>query len=373
VTTSDDDVRGEEELLFSGDPTIPPPEVIEEARRQQPAWFRILEAAYTQIARRPENAGQYADPAGKGATILQISRVFELFGAAPFCVLTRTLPAKQTDGIARLVQRSAAELVEALRRIQARVGELNVPTLHHDGKTGHCIRLVSHDAGADTFLYHDPWPARSLLAEENNRAGVRAQPSGTRWTVTGAELERVLVACFVFPHLWLRAEGADFELKHDAFRRGDFHGFFHLKEVAEQYLDDGGSRFWYAPGPFRKWLRIGVDVAGGRVVGARLHADRSWMAENVDMALDLVKSFVVALAPEPASEDVYREIGAALWILLERDAAERVRKADPEASLVVRCVHVVAGSAERAYVSTDLASLTMENTADELSVEYKLL
>ena len=87
-------------------------------------------------------------------------------------------------------------------------------TLYYDkqGKTGHSIALldVSPLGPGQRFAYIDPWPGRSLLCEENNKAGIKAEPLemtalhfGARtvdvqaWAVTREELARVLVAVFI--------------------------------------------------------------------------------------------------------------------------------------------------------------------------------
>lgn len=358
---SNSTTEGDDVLRFGGDPVAPPPEVFAEARRGQPVWFRMLEGAYKQLAQRPDNAGYFADPEGKGATVVQIARVFELFGTRPFCVLARVLPAAQTEGIERLAHRTPRQLLDALRHLAAEDGELNVPSLHHDGKTGHCIRLTNHDAASDFFEYHDPWPGRSLLCEENNRRGVRAERAGTRWKVRAEELERVLVGSFVLPPYWWRAEGEDaFALTDTEFRSSEFASHFHLNylgpEAAEPLVRCG-----YAPGQFGKWLQIVTDVRpNGRISAARLIADRKWVGENMLLGLDLTKSFVLAFTPQGPNEGVFQEVAAALWSLVrEPQAAARFREADPGESDVVACVHAFAGSRERATVSSELGSLTI--------------
>src|SRR5262249_47706233 len=160
-------------------------------------------------------------------------------------------------------------------------GELNIPTLHHDGRTGHCIALTDYDPTTEVFEYHDPWPGRSLLCEENNRRGVRAEPSGKRWKVRAGELARVLVGCFVSPFYWSRAEGAPaFALTDKEFEKGAFFKHFHLKYLGEESVEPLLRR-GYAPGPFGKWLEIVTDVRpNGRISAARLIADRKWMVDN---------------------------------------------------------------------------------------------
>ncbi len=344
-------------LVFGGVPAIPAAEAFEEAQRSQPAWYRALEAAYADFAGRPENHGQYADPAGKGATIPQISRLFQLFGNKPFCVLARPLPSAQTEGVGRLERRTAEQLLGALARLAFEDGEINVTFLHHDGKTGHCIRLTNHDAASDRFEYHDPWPARSLLCEENNQRGVKAQPHGKRWTVTSEELARVAVAGFVFPAYWWRAEGkAPFAVTDRDLRASDFFAHFHLR-------DQGGEahgsviRRVYTPGPFGKWIDIVTDVRPeGRISAARMIASSAWVKQHLELAIDLVRSFIVMFAPP--EEPVFKEIAAAIFSLV-RDpvTAIALRDADPNGSDVVACVHAFAGSVPKATASTEIASL----------------
>ena len=89
-----------------------------------------------------------------------------------------------------------------------------LPTLYYDkeGRVGHSIALldVSPPGTVQRFAYLDPWPGRSLLSEENNKAGIKAQPFGkttlhfgTRtvnaqpWVISREELARVLVAVFI--------------------------------------------------------------------------------------------------------------------------------------------------------------------------------
>ena len=111
---------------FSGVPSTPAPEVFERARSNNPAWYQIMERAYAQFAARPENAGIYADPKGGGATIEQIWLVHTLFGIEPYCLLARALPAASTQRISRLVNCKAAQIVEALKAIQAADGAVTV-------------------------------------------------------------------------------------------------------------------------------------------------------------------------------------------------------------------------------------------------------
>jgi len=76
-----------------------------------------------------------------------------------------------------------------------------------DGKIGHTIYITGlngidfeHPRGtqvrAGLFSFHDPWPARSLLAPERDFSGVRALEDVTRppfWLISPDDLEKVIV------------------------------------------------------------------------------------------------------------------------------------------------------------------------------------
>ncbi len=171
-------------ILFGGVPAIPPPEVFENARKNNPPWYQLMEKAYEALVARPENADILADLKGKGATLEQAWLVCTLFGIEPYCLLARPVPTEQIKRITRVVQYSAEQLIQALIKIQSATEQINAETLHYDGKTGHCIRIIAYDKERDRFIYHDPWPQRSLLCKENNLAGVDSQPEGTRWSVS---------------------------------------------------------------------------------------------------------------------------------------------------------------------------------------------
>src|SRR5215469_8142069 len=199
-------------ILFGGVPEMPSPEVFEQARKEQPAWARTMHSAYEEFASRPENLGIYAKPGSKGATIEQTWLVMRFWGAETYCLLVHPVPQKQVTRITRLLRNTAREVVDAMKALQRADGQVNVTTLHYDGKTGHCIIVKSYDEERDRLIYHDPWPLKSLLCKENNLAGVDAQPEGTRWSVTAKELESVLFASLVLPHQWARLQGLKFDL-----------------------------------------------------------------------------------------------------------------------------------------------------------------
>jgi hypothetical protein len=343
---------------FSGVPATPAPEVFERARSSNPEWYQILEQAYAQFAARPENAGIYADPKGGGATIEQIWLVHTLFGIEPYCLLARPLPAAATQRISRLVNCKAAQISDALKAIQAAEGEVNVPLAYHDGKTGHCIRITAYDSERDRFIYHDPWPERSLLAKENNPAGVDAQPEGTRWSVTAQELERVAFAAFVFPSLWARVRGQDFDILYEQWKESDFFKFFRLKQIDERVVGDRMQRT-FAPGAFQQDIALEVECnQAGKIRRGSLRLTQDWTIRNFMLALDLTKSVVTCFAPGP-DRAKYDEIASALWSLRDPRALIKAKEADPGESDTVRCVHAFMGSLERADVTTDFSHLAI--------------
>ena len=347
------------EPIFSGVPTNPASEALERARSRNPAWYRILEQAYAQFAARPENAGIYADPKARGATIEQIWLVYTLFGIEPYCLLTRPLPAASTQRISRLVNCKPAQIIDALKVIQAATGEVNVPLAYHDGRNGHCIRITAYDGERDRLIYHDPWPERSLLAKENNAAGVDARPEGIRWSVTAQELERVVFSAFVFPSQWARVRGQEFDIPYAQWKESDFFKFFRLKQLDEQAAGDRLQRT-FAPGAFQQDIALEVECdQAGRIKRGTLGLTHDWTIGNFMLALDLARSVITCFAPPP-DRAKYDEIAAALWSLRDPRALTRARETDPNESDGMRCLHAFMGSLERADVTTDFGHLAIE-------------
>lgn len=366
------------EPVFGGVPAIPSPAVFESARQSNPAWYQVLEAAYAEFAARPEHAGVYADPKGRGATLEQAWLTYTLFGVEPYCVLARSMPARATQGIRRLVRSSADQLVGALKVLRAAEGSLGEQMLIHDGRMGHCIVITDHDPARERFVYHDPWPQRSLLCQENNAAGVDAQTEGTRWSVTAAELERVAFAGFFLPHRWARVQAVPFDLFYDEWTQGEFFRFFHLKLVDEGD-DQGLTRRRYAPGPFRGDVSVVVDArAGGKLVRASLLLARPWIRGNLLLALDIAKSFVGCFAPRP-DRAVYEPISQALWALRDPQFAARASDADADvnATAGTRCARAFMGLAPTESVASDFAHLSiggvLMDSVPAQAIEFTLL
>jgi hypothetical protein len=347
-------------ILFGGVPAIPSPEVFENARKNNPTWVQLLEKAYEQFAALPENKGIYADPKGKGATLEQVWRFFTLFGVEPYCLLARKMPQNQTSKIGRLIPSTAGQVIDTLKKIQASEGSIHQSTLHFDGKTGHNIGVTTYDEHRDRFIYHDPWPLKSLLSRENNMADVDAQPEGTRWSVTSEELERVIFASMVLPHVWARLQGVNFDLMLDQWKAGEFFKFFHLKQI-DQRSENRMTRVLFSVGPFKDSISLMVDCKeSSKIVRAALIVNKQWIANNTMMALDLEKSFVKSFAPTPDKE-AYDEIGLALWSLRGPSFAEAAKVKIKNQDQAIKFLDAFVGTSQDASMSTDLGSLSLKN------------
>jgi hypothetical protein len=324
----------------------------------------MLEQGYTEFAKRPENAGIYADPStGAGATVEQVWLFFTTLGILPYCLLAYPLPEDQTNRITRLIRYTPEQVVAALKKIQSAVGSIDATTLHYDGTTGHCISIISYDEERDRFIYSDPWPLKSLLCKENNMANVDAQTEeGNRWSVTAKELESVIFASLVFPEQWARAQGVEFDLKFDEWREGDFFKFFHLKQATE-LMAKGIHRRTFSVGPFEQEISLAVECnQSGKILDSVLLLNSVWKAKNFVLVLDLVKSYVVAFAPRP-DEASYEELSSNLWNLRDPDFVTSVKARDPKESTITQCLHAFLGMVETASMRTDFADLAFRNLA----------
>ena len=369
------------EPTFGGTPTIPPPEVFERAQQNNPGWYQVLYKAYEQFAQRPENAGIYAVPGQRGATIQQIWLLHTaLWGIEPYCLVAKPLPETATQRVTRLVNCSAAQLVEWLEVIQDADNKVIAPLAYHDGKMGHCITIKSYDPERDRFIYHDPWPERSLLAIENNAAEVNALPENdaeTLWSITAQELERVVFATFLMPWQYARIQELQFELFDSEWRESEFFKFFHVKQLEETFEDDRVIRKFSA-GPFKNDIALWVVAHkdSGRIHRASLRVRNEWFINNHSLALDIAKSFITSFAPPP-DRATYAEIANALSKLRDPRFLLQAKDSDPNESNALSCIHALMGSLKSADVTTDFAKLSIEGVEDDSgawrSIEFLLL
>ncbi len=174
----------------------------------------------------------------------------------------------------------------------------------------------------------------------------------------------MVFASFVFPHLWARIQGVDYDIVYDRWKESEFFKFVHLKQIDER-AEQGMNRRLFAPGPFKDDISLIVDSnEGGKIMKASLLLNKDWMARNILLALDISKSFVTSFAPPPDKEE-YGEISRALWNLRNPQFAMTVKETDPKESIVLGCVHAFMGSIGSASMTTDFGNLSFKNVTYE--------
>jgi hypothetical protein len=112
-------------------------------------------------------------------------------------VFNREMPNQPMSRVTRQVGASATEISERSRA--ALRSHCPVSAAVYDSNFGHVITLNAYDSNTDRVLFHDPWPGRSLLCEEQNAAGVKALKDDNKnnWSITTKEFEKVVVAIVV--------------------------------------------------------------------------------------------------------------------------------------------------------------------------------
>ncbi len=131
----------------------------------------------------------------------------------PYTLLVSSAqPGQPYERVVRKAFLAPAEITRALRLALQLHGPFM--TLSFDGRTGHCILMRAEDRDTGDFLFHDPWPGRSLLCVENNEAGVdaRLDPNGAGWLITPSDLEKVVFAVVMDTDVW-EAIAADLRIR----------------------------------------------------------------------------------------------------------------------------------------------------------------
>lgn len=278
----------------------------------QMRWWQILEQAYVQLASTEEGRARYGDP-DRGATVEQAWRVqFAVSGVSQVCVLASGRPPVPTADIPRTVLMTPAQLVDSLIRAFALPDRVAVQTFVFDGRMGHSITLLRYEPVTGSFVFLDPWPARSLLCRENNAAGVAAEPvEGQLWRMTAAELRTVIFAVFIWPTIWADLTGVPHRLTLAGLASSEFWSFFRVREVGRTQGpgDAEATELTLAPGGFQQEIALAVTIdAAERVRRASLALRRRWVTgppHGVNpFALDITKSFLGAMIPEPDRGDV---------------------------------------------------------------------
>ncbi len=152
---------------------------------------------------------------GRGLTLEEAWFSRELSLGEPFmCLVSSAAPKQPTERIERKIILDATRGVEialAYFRHKASGRRHPLTALVTDGAFGHAITLFDADPTGTRLAFHDPWPGRSLLCEENNTAGVKALFLGKgklhfsegrtvdvdSWQLDREELIRVLVALMI--------------------------------------------------------------------------------------------------------------------------------------------------------------------------------
>jgi hypothetical protein len=112
-------------------------------------------------------------------------------------VFNREMPPQRMSRITRRIEASSSDIVERSRA--ALRSHCPVSAAVYDSNFGHVITLNAYDSNTDRVLYHDPWPGRSPLCEEQNAAGVKAikDDNKNNWSITTKEFEKVIYAIVV--------------------------------------------------------------------------------------------------------------------------------------------------------------------------------
>jgi hypothetical protein len=155
-----------------------------------------------------------------GLTLEEMYLMSELMIGDPFvCVLSPLASELASARIEHKVELDAQKAVEvALDYFRQHQGKRRHPIgalVACSESFGHCITLSDADPTGSLVAYHDPWPGRSVLCEENNSM-VAALPIGTTklhypdgksydmdlWQLSVEELAKILVALMMPKTLW---------------------------------------------------------------------------------------------------------------------------------------------------------------------------
>src|SRR5215210_982766 len=243
-------------------------------------WWQILEQAFLQLTSTEEGRAKYGDP-NKGATLEQAWRAqFALAGIQQVCLLaTNGRPPRRTADIPQTVRLPPPQLVETLARLFTASSTAVQTFVLLDDRNGHCVVLLGHDPSTRSFVYHDPWPGRSLLCRENNAFGVAAEPAEEgRWRITEAELGTVISAVFMFPTDWADLTGVTYKVTYAQLKTSEFWSFFNLREVGRREDPYARTTELLETGGFGNEIDLQIQLdASERIRGAVLALRRSWV------------------------------------------------------------------------------------------------
>ncbi|THA23364.1 hypothetical protein [Streptomyces sp. A1547] len=357
-----------EEILFSG-PGFPQIDETVARAVPRPLWLEVIEAAFGKLTSTEEGCELYGDPQRGGGTLEQGWRVFGLLcGAQPVCLLAAGRPEVPTAAIHRVISFSPGDLLGLLARALTALGAGNIPVNVYDGRAGHCVNLLGVED--ESFIFHDPWPGRSLLCREQNVAGVDAAEHEQGWRITGEDLGKVVFSAFLWPSVWGDLTGEPTRIPYPNLSATEFFGFFNIHET-----ERAETTVRLKTGGFQEHVDLTLELdARGRVSEATLLLRREWIADLNPFALDIAKSFLFDFVPVADREQV-APIADLLWRMgsLDHATAERtLRDDDPQfamARVILGVQNEVLVSLPR--VTVRAKNVDLEDTAWlELTVTY---
>ncbi len=194
--------ENKEEISGTGPSALKIPEFKKpEGLPMLPIWVGVIEGAIFKLTSTEEGKHLYGDPQKGIITLEQAWRVSGLItGKLPVCLLATGKLAQPVEirRAKKLKEMDPQQLVSTLADILKLSDNTAVQVFYLDGKIAYSITLLKYDANTSRFIYHDPWPEGSLLCKEYSAAGIDAQPEGyNNWSITAAELEKVIIAAFV--------------------------------------------------------------------------------------------------------------------------------------------------------------------------------
>lgn len=334
----------------------------------RPLWFEVLESAIFKLTETDDKKHLYGDPFEKPATIEQAWRVYGLFGFMPVCLLSTDQPPVKTDEINHVIKMSSKELVDVLIDLHAIKEDMALQILYHDGHLGHCINLRKYNKDTQRFTYSDPWPDYSLLCKDYNAAGVDAQPENERWSITAAELERVIFAAFVMCPVWSEYMEEKYYTTYDEFASSDFWKFFHLQEVERKEMDKYcNTRIVLKTGGFQSEIDLSIKVnQKNRLVEGQLNVKRSWIIGPQyglnPFAVDIVRSFITALTP-PSDQESASDLIKMFHQIQNPAYTEQMVSAGPEKSKLHRALFTYLGPSPEFEDFFPLFTISMKNVS----------
>lgn len=344
---------------------------------ENPSPLKIAEVAFLKFTSTMEGSKLYGDPfVKKGATLEQAWRTNSLFtGKLPICLFAEGRPNVKTNTIKPLVKLNPKELVKTLSGLVESL-RITIPIVVYNGKLGHSIVLEKHYKENSTFIYLDPWPKSTLLRKENNTIGIDAKRIGKQlWSINDNELEKVIIAAFVWQHFWAEYNHQKYYNSFNEFKNSDFWSFFNLREIDTQRLENS-EKISLKTGGFQSYIDLNIIVnSNGRIIEGELKVNRNWIEGKEKrvveeppilnpFALDIVRSFIITLTPpldRPQTVDLIQTLDKA------RNSEEALKFIDtqPPQTIPNIAFFVYLGLVESVNVKLEFCKITMTNTVSD--------